>query len=117
MKYLFIIALTFTFFAGTTSTATAQYSLKFTDDNNLALVAQEAFFASSEPVSTATTSGMLTNTGVVRATETELCTSLQFKYALLLNREVENISNNTLFSFIDNWYGTRYRYGGSTKKG
>jgi lipoprotein Spr len=48
---------------------------------------------------------------------TEMCTSLQFKYAQLLNREVETISNIPLYEFIDEWWGTRYRYGGTTKKG
>jgi lipoprotein Spr len=43
--------------------------------------------------------------------------SIQFKYALLLNREVEAISNIKLFSFIEDWWETRYRYGGSSKKG
>jgi len=45
----------------------------------------------------------------------EKATSLQFKYALLLNTEVEDISDPVLFGFIDNWYGTRYCLGGSTK--
>lgn len=50
-------------------------------------------------------------------TAIESAKSLQFKYAIILNREVEKISNLSLFSFIDEWWGTRYRYGGSTKKG
>ncbi len=47
----------------------------------------------------------------------EFATSLHFKYAQLLNRNVEFILNTSLFSFIDEWWATRYRYGGSTKKG
>jgi hypothetical protein len=43
--------------------------------------------------------------------------SLQFKYALLMDTEVEEIRNLELFSLIDDWYGTRYQLGGSTKKG
>lgn len=43
--------------------------------------------------------------------------SLQFKYALLMDTEVEEIINLQLFSLIDDWYGTRYQLGGSTKKG
>ena len=30
---------------------------------------------------------------------------------------VEFLSNVTLYKFIDDWYGTRYRMGGTTKKG
>jgi lipoprotein Spr len=43
--------------------------------------------------------------------------SWQFKYALLLNREVESITDKNLFSLIDEWMGTRYHYGGQTKSG
>lgn len=43
--------------------------------------------------------------------------SLQFKYALLMDTEVEEVRNLELFSLIDDWYGTRYQLGGSTKKG
>jgi cell wall-associated NlpC family hydrolase len=48
---------------------------------------------------------------------TELCTSLQFKFAQLLNKDVETITNIPLFNFIDEWWATRYRYGGTTKYG
>jgi lipoprotein Spr len=36
---------------------------------------------------------------------------------MLTDREVESISNLTLYSFIDEWWGTPYRYGGKTKSG
>ncbi len=48
---------------------------------------------------------------------TEFCSSLQFKYAQLLNRNVELVTNTSLIGFIDDWWGTRYRFGGTTKKG
>lgn len=41
----------------------------------------------------------------------------QFKYAILLNETVEKITNVMLYKTIDDWYGTRYRYGGTTEKG
>lgn len=47
----------------------------------------------------------------------ENCTNLQFKYAQLLDINVEDISNLTLYRFIEEWWGTRYRYGGTTKSG
>ncbi len=43
--------------------------------------------------------------------------SLQFKYSLLLNVEVELVKNIGLFKIIDEWYGVRYLFGGSTKSG
>jgi hypothetical protein len=45
------------------------------------------------------------------------CTSIQFKYAILINSEVESIRDTALYVFVDNWIGTPYRYGGKTKGG
>lgn len=42
---------------------------------------------------------------------------LQFKYAMMLDVEVESLKNLSLFSFIDDWFGTRYHMGGTTKNG
>ncbi len=47
----------------------------------------------------------------------EKLTGLQFKYAMMLSVEVESLKNLSLFSFIDDWFGTRYRMGGTTKNG
>lgn len=43
--------------------------------------------------------------------------SLQLKYALLLDVEVEQILNLNLLTMLDEWIGTRYRLGGATKDG
>lgn len=51
------------------------------------------------------------------AAVTEICSSIQFKYAQILNRNVESLTNTSLLSFIDEWWGTKYRFGGTTKKG
>ena len=47
----------------------------------------------------------------------ENISSLQFKYAQLLNRNVEEVTNISLYNFIDEWWETRYHYGGTCKKG
>ena len=47
----------------------------------------------------------------------EKASELQLKYAILLNTEVELLQDNVLLEHVDEWYGTRYRYGGSTKSG
>ncbi len=44
-------------------------------------------------------------------------TCLHFKYAQLLNIEVELITNITLFNEMVKWWGTPYRYGGATANG
>jgi lipoprotein Spr len=36
---------------------------------------------------------------------------------MMMDKDVESISNLTLYSFIEEWWGTRYRYGGTNKKG
>lgn len=43
--------------------------------------------------------------------------TLQLKFSLILDTEVEAIENLSLFNLIDDWFGTRYRYGGTTKSG
>ncbi len=47
----------------------------------------------------------------------EAATPLQLKYAVLLNTEVEQIEDTELLRQVDEWYGTRYRMGGTTRKG
>jgi len=49
--------------------------------------------------------------------EIEKASAVQIKYALLLNTEVEQIQNMQLYQNIDDWYGTRYKLGGTTKSG
>lgn len=47
----------------------------------------------------------------------EKLSSLQYKYAMMMDVDVESLKNLTLLGFIDDWFGTRYRYGGETKRG
>ncbi len=43
--------------------------------------------------------------------------TIQVKYASLLNMLPGMLTNIRLLETIDEWYGTRYRYGGTTKSG
>ena len=43
--------------------------------------------------------------------------ALQFKFAILENCSVEDLSNPKLLSFMDYWYGTPYHYGGNSRDG
>jgi hypothetical protein len=47
----------------------------------------------------------------------ERCNDLQFKYGILLDAQVETITNERLISFLEEWYGIPYKYGGSGKTG
>jgi cell wall-associated NlpC family hydrolase len=51
-----------------------------------------------------------------RPNAVEVASSLQLKYAILLNTEVENVPNTDLLKKIDEWYGTKYCMGGTTSK-
>ncbi|MBO9573583.1 MAG: C40 family peptidase [Chitinophagaceae bacterium] len=55
--------------------------------------------------------------GTLYSTDIEKCNDLQFKYAILMEEEVETITNERLISFLEDWYGTPYKYGGSTRRG
>jgi len=52
-----------------------------------------------------------------KSSEIEKASSLQLKYSVLLNTEVEQVQNIPLYQHIDDWYGTPYKLGGSTKNG
>jgi hypothetical protein len=62
--------------------------------------------------STDTTSGFEDNSLPVEFSET-----LQFKYAILLNVPVEEVTNRHQIEYIESWYGTPYRMGGSDRSG
>jgi len=47
--------------------------------------------------------------------ELEKVTPLQIKYAILLDTYVENITNTNLYNKIEEWWGTSYCMGGTTK--
>src|SRR6187455_910927 len=52
-----------------------------------------------------------------RESDAENLSALQVKYAILLNTPAEEVKNPKMFEFIDDWYGTPYRLGGTTKNG
>jgi NlpC/P60 family len=58
-----------------------------------------------------------TMSGMAEDAYLQNCSSIQFKYAILTDREVELIKDTALYSFIDHWMGAPYMYGGSTKDG
>jgi cell wall-associated NlpC family hydrolase len=77
-------------------------------------------------VKTTTTAGKSTTSsypalanesGDAAVTGVEVNASVMFKYAILLDVPVEEITNFRLIEFIESWYGTRYRYGGNDKSG
>jgi lipoprotein Spr len=53
--------------------------------------------------------------GIPNSSDVGKTSALQLKYAMLMNTEVGEIKNERLYQFIDDWYGTRYCMGGTTK--
>jgi lipoprotein Spr len=47
----------------------------------------------------------------------EMVSPTVIKYAILMNAPVEELNNEKLISFIDEWYGTKYKLGGEDKSG
>jgi lipoprotein Spr len=94
----------------------AKKEVKFLDDISIqpdqndagdpkAVFSKATLFKEEKPVTTITASP-IENAGTI-----------QLKYALLLDVEVEQAINLNLFKLLDEWMGTRYRLGGTSKDG
>jgi lipoprotein Spr len=111
MKNLFLVAFFCSIFSGSFTSANAQPTLRFTNGTNFG----NEYISAPELISPASTLFSVSKPIIKFATER--CSKIQFKYALLLNKEVESIVNLSLFGFIDKWWNTKYRFGGNSKKG
>jgi len=58
-----------------------------------------------------------TTSSAARSTEGEGSSGIKTKYSQLLNTEPQQIQNIPLYRTIDDWYGTRYKMGGTSKSG
>jgi lipoprotein Spr len=91
---------------------------KFIEDIEINPVAgKTVFFTNSEEISIATSATLITANSDIASVFIEKCNLLQFKYALLTDRAVETMTNTHLLNFIDEWWGTPYKYGGIDKAG
>jgi lipoprotein Spr len=141
MKNLFFVSVAIGFFSGTSLTSKAQTSINLMKVNDgmptsagkapkfiegieikrdVNTVSPESVVvpATVKATTTATYTKAPAKTITVDFSATiEKCSSLQFKYAQLMNMEVEAVSNFTLYNFIEDWWGTRYHYGGTSKTG
>lgn len=111
MKNLFFVSVAFCIFSGTSYKAGAQTKLRFIDNVEVMGEKMVSSYTIAAPEINTTAAPDVLNSG------TEMCTSLQFKYAQLTEQEVENIRNKRLYTLIEDWYSTRYRMGGNSRKG
>ena len=140
MKNLFFVSVAVGVFSGTSLTSKAQTSINLMKVNDgiapsatgkspkfiegieikrdINIVSQEVVSAPVKVSNTATYTTAPNKTMSVDFSATiEKCSPLQFKYAQLMNMEVEAVSNFALYNFIEDWWATRYHYGGTSKKG
>lgn len=124
MKHLFFVSVALGIFSGTSISGNAQTSVNLMRLNDGVVPKRSPRFIEGieiKPETTVSTGNTIATAPKNNNTEfglnIENCSSLQFKYAQLMNREVESLGNTALYNFIDEWWATRYRYGGSTKDG
>jgi cell wall-associated NlpC family hydrolase len=58
-----------------------------------------------------------TSTTILSQSDNDEYSPLQFKFAILTNSPVEQLTNLRLLVFMDQWYGAPYHYGGSNREG
>ncbi len=118
MKNFFLVSVAIGFFSGTTLLAKAQSSVNIEQVNASAVPKKLPKFIEGIEIKPAKAVAVNTNSKPAEeAASIESFTASQFKYAQLLDVEVETITNHILFEAIEKWWGTRYRYGGATEKG
>jgi cell wall-associated NlpC family hydrolase len=132
MKNLFFVAVAIGIFSGTSITAKAQtsvnlesvasrakpkISLKFIEGIEITPGNVSDNQAMGTVMEKKANSKQTINAADNNMSSIEDCSPLQFKYAMIMEREVESFTNTSLYSFIDEWWATRYRYGGEDKNG
>ena len=132
MKNLFFVAVAIGIFSGTSFSASAQtsinlesiankskpkISLKFIEGIELTPEKISADVPVDKPAETNNVAKLDKIANSASFASIEECSPLQFKYAMIMDREVETISNSELYTLIDDWWATRYKYGGEDKYG
>jgi lipoprotein Spr len=95
--------------------------VKFLDNIEVAPtpVTEEVLVENKSATAAATFShkNILTNVASLAYTSIETATALQLKFAVLLDTEVEAVTNLGLYQKINEWFGAPYRMGGTSKDG
>jgi hypothetical protein len=124
LKNLILLATTLFFGANSTlfaqgkqvTTQASKTNYKFLEEITVEPV-MEAGAPEIKPLATPAVKKSLLDFAKSAETTIEGAEALQFKYSLLLDIEVEMIKNINLFRLIDDWYGVRYLFGGTSKTG
>jgi len=119
MKNLMFIVVATIFGSTISAKAQGQTALKFIEGIELKPVVSEFSTTLPKPEVTviSSTAKPVKNAVTAAVLSTEACGKIQFKYAQLMDIEIESVVNFTLFQFIEEWWNTSYRYGGNGKNG
>lgn len=103
--------------ASTNNSTSVKKETKFLDQIDVPVESSKGVKEKEQERSGAKKETPTTRSSTHRESDAENLSSLQIKYAVLLNTPAEEINNPKMFEFIDDWYGTPYRLGGNTKNG
>ena len=109
MKNLLFLIIAISSFLVISSPVVAQHSIKFIDGIDLKQDNFEytaAASASSELIKVPIEKKVKTAALAPVKFATEQCKKLQFKYAQLMDIDIEEIANLTMFHFIEEWWRT-----------
>jgi lipoprotein Spr len=118
MKNLLFIVVATIFGSAISAKAQGQTALKFIEGIELKPAVSEFSTTLPKPeVTVIQSTKPVKKTAIVAVLSTESCGKIQFKYAQLMDIEIESVVNFSLFQFIEEWWSTSYRYGGTGKNG
>jgi lipoprotein Spr len=103
--------------ASTNNSTSVKKETKFLDQIDVPVESSKGVKEKEQEKNVAKKETSTTRNSTHRESNAENLSSLQIKYAVLLNTPAEEINNPKMFEFIDDWYGTPYHLGGTTKKG
>jgi len=103
--------------ASTNNSTSVKKETKFLDQIDMPVESSKGVKEKEQEKSIAKKETSTTRNSTHRESDAENLSALQIKYAVLLSTPAEEVKNTKMFEFIDDWYGTPYHLGGTTKKG
>ena len=103
--------------ASAPNSTTVKKETKFLDQIDMPVESSKGTKEKEEGIPAVKKETETTRNSYRRQGDAENLSALQVKYAVLLSTAAEEVRNIKMFEFIDDWYGTPYRLGGTTKKG
>ena len=103
--------------ASTNNSTAVKKEAKFLDQIDVPVESSKGLKEKEQEKTVAKKETSTTRNSTHRESNAENLSALQIRYAVLLSTPAEEVKNTKMFEFIDDWYGTPYRLGGTTKKG